>query len=152
MATRPSDPTPPVRAPDEVVGYLLKHAHLVLEERTNAALASEGITTRDLGVMRVIAAGAARSQQEIAAVLGVDRSSMVALLDALEADGVVARRPSDRDRRRNVVELTDAGRETFLRAERASIEVETRLTEPLGADGVQRLRAALRALLAAAGH
>lgn len=149
MATRPSDPA--VRAPDEVVGYLLKHAHLALEERTNTTLAADGITARDLGVMRVIAAGAARSQQEIAAVLGVDRTSMVAVLDALEAAGVVARRPSERDRRRNVIELTDAGRETFLRAERRSIEVEEQLTEPLGPDGAQRLRAALRALLEAAG-
>jgi hypothetical protein len=99
----------PVREPYEVLGYLLKHAHLALEGRTDAALAPFGITSRDLGALRVIAGGGARSQQDVAGILGVDRTSMVALLDALEETGIVARRPSEQDRRRNVIELTRAG-------------------------------------------
>jgi DNA-binding MarR family transcriptional regulator len=77
-----------------VLGYLLKHAHLALEHRAQAALADVGVTVRDLGVLRVIASGEAQSQQEAAAVLGVDRTSMVALLDALERQGILARRPA----------------------------------------------------------
>jgi hypothetical protein len=76
-----------------VLGYLLKHAHLALEHRAQAALAGVGVTVRDLGVLRVIASGEAQSQQGAAAVLGVDRTSMVTLLDALERQGIVARRP-----------------------------------------------------------
>ena len=83
-----------VRARDDVLGYLLKHAHLALEHRAQAALADVGVTVRDLGVLRVIASGEAQSQQEAAAVLGVDRTSMVALLDALERQGFLARRPA----------------------------------------------------------
>src|ERR1700752_5017295 len=85
-----------VRARDDVLGYLLKHAHLALEHRAQAALADIGATVRDLGVLRVIASGEAQSQQEAAAVLGVDRTSMVALLDALERQGIVARRPRNK--------------------------------------------------------
>jgi hypothetical protein len=70
-----------------VLGYLLNHAHLALEHRAQAALADVGVTVRDLCVLRVIASGEAQSQQEAAAVLGVDRTSMVALLDALERRG-----------------------------------------------------------------
>ena len=81
-----------VRARDDVLGYLLKHAHLALEHRAQAALADIGVTVRDLGVLRVIASGEAQSQQEAAAVLGVDRTSMVALLDTLERKGIIARR------------------------------------------------------------
>jgi hypothetical protein len=58
-----------------VLGYLLKHAHLALEHRAQAGLAGIGVTVRDLGVLRVIASGDAQSQQEAAAVLGVDRTS-----------------------------------------------------------------------------
>jgi hypothetical protein len=58
-----------------------------------------GVTVRDLGVLRIIARGEAQSQEEAAAVLGVDGTSMVALLDALERQGIVARRPSEQDRR-----------------------------------------------------
>src|SRR5487761_554164 len=79
------------------------------EEIAKGALADIGVTVRDLGVLRVIASGEAQSQQEAAAVLGVDRTSMVALLDALERQGIVARKPSEQDRRRNVIALTDPG-------------------------------------------
>jgi hypothetical protein len=44
-----------------VLGYLLKHAHLALEHRAQAALADVGVTVRDLGVPRVIASGKAQS-------------------------------------------------------------------------------------------
>jgi DNA-binding MarR family transcriptional regulator len=144
-----SDPAAPdrVRPHDDVLGYLLKHAHLALEQRTDAALADVGLTARDLGVLRVIAGGEARSQQEVATVLGVDRTSMVALLDALERRGIVARKPSDRDRRRNVVELTQDGRSLFQRAEQRSTEAEQAFTAALGDAGGAELRRALQAVL-----
>jgi DNA-binding MarR family transcriptional regulator len=75
------------------------------------------VTVGDLGVLRVIASGETQSQQEAAAVLGVDRTSMVALLDTLERQGIIARRPSEQDRRRNVIALTDHGWEVFRQAE-----------------------------------
>jgi len=102
-----------------------------------------------MGVLRVIVEGEARSQQEVAAVLGVDRTSMVALLDTLEREGIVARHPSEQDRRRNVIELTEAGRKVFTEAERASLAVEREFVGSLGVDGANELRAALRSLLAA---
>lgn len=141
-----------VRAHDDVLGYLLKHAHLALEQRTDAALADVGLTARDLGVLRVIAGGEARSQQEVAAVLGVDRTSMVALLDALERRGIVARQPSEQDRRRNVVRLTQDGRSLFQRAEQRSTEVERAFTATLGGAGGAELHRALQAVLEASGR
>jgi len=141
-----------VRAHDDVLGYLLKHAHLALEQRTDAALADVGLTARDLGVLRVIGGGEARSQQEVATVLGVDRTSMVAFLDALERRGIVARKPSQRDRRRNVVELTQDGRSLFQRAEQRSTDAEQAFTAALGEAGGAELRRALRAVLDASGR
>jgi hypothetical protein len=114
-----------------VPGYLLKHAHLALEHRAQAALAGIGVTVRDLGVLTVIARGEAQSQQEAAAVPGVDRTAMVALLDTLERKGIITRTPSAQDRRRNVIALTDhswgipAGREPVLR-DRAGLHGDAR--------------------------
>jgi len=144
-------PADPVRPHDDVLGYLLKHAHLALERQTDAALADTGLTARDLGALRVIAGGEAQSQQEVAAVLGVDRTSMVALLDALERKGIIARKPSERDRRRNVVELTRDGRSLFQRAEQRATEAERAFTAGLGDAGGAGLRRALRAVLEASG-
>lgn len=141
-----------VRAHDDVLGYLLKHAHLALERRTDTALADMGLTARDLGVLRVIAGGEARSQQEVATVLGVDRTSMVALLDALERRGIVARKPSERDRRRNVVELTRDGWSLFQRAEQRIAEAEQGFTAALGDAGAAELRRALQAVLNPSGR
>jgi DNA-binding MarR family transcriptional regulator len=148
------DPAAPdrVRAHDDVLGYLLKHAHLALEQRTDAALADMGLTARDLGVLRVIAGGEARSQQEVATVLGVDRTSMVALLDALERRGIIARKPSEHDRRRNTVELTHDGHSLFQRAEQHSIQAEQAFTAALGDTGGAELRQALQAVLDASSR
>ena len=138
-----------VRAYDDVLGYLLKHAHLALEQQSDAALADVGVTSRELGVLRVIAGARARSQQEIAALLGVDRTSMVALIDALEHRGVVARRPFEQDRRRNVVELTGDGWVLFREAESLSEQVERTFASPLGDTGGESVRRALRTVLGA---
>ena len=136
-----------MRRHDDVLGYLIKHAHLELEKQTDAALAGMGVTSRDLGVLRVIAGGEAASQQDVARVLGVDRTTMVALLDALEGERIIVRRPSEHDRRRNVVELTDAGHELFDRAESAALAVEQNFTTHLGTRGATQLRRSLRTLL-----
>jgi DNA-binding MarR family transcriptional regulator len=137
----------PIRERNEVLGYLLKHAHLALEQYTDAALAPFGITSRDLGALRVIAGGEAKSQQEVAGILGVDRTSMVALLDALEQTGIIARRPSEQDRRRNVIELTKPGRKIVVKAEQASLAVERDFVGVLGEERASDLRRTLRALV-----
>src|SRR5580704_8439851 len=117
MPTPDPETADQVRAHDDVLGYLLKHAYFALEQRTQAAL-------------------------------GVDRTSMVALLDALEHRGIVARRPAEQDRRRNVVMLTGDGWDLFRRAENQYAEAEREFTAVLGDDGAARLRQALRTVLA----
>ena len=78
------------------------------------ALAPFDIHARDLGVLLAIDRCESASQQQVAEILGVDRTTMVAIIDALEAKGIIVRRPDPEDRRRNVVELTQAG-QTLLR-------------------------------------
>ena len=137
-----------VRVYDDVLGYLLKHAHLALERRADAALSPTGLSSKDLGVLRVIAGGVARSQQEIAALLGVDRTTMVALVDRLERRGIVARRPAEHDRRRNVVVLTGDGEELVAEADQIASAAEATFTQGLNPGEADLLRRALRTLLA----
>src|ERR1700712_3067700 len=106
--------TPNLRRPEDLgrevtgaLGYLLKHAHLQLEAATTEALSPFGIDPRALGVLRVLASREPTSQQEVAQLRSVDRTTMVALLDGLEGRGVISRRPHPTDRRRNVVEMTE---------------------------------------------
>jgi DNA-binding MarR family transcriptional regulator len=137
------------RAPELTsrLGYLLKHAQLRLTELTTEALAPYGITGRELAVLVVLAAVGPASQQQAAARLGIDRTTMVAFLDTLEGKGLVARRPDPDDRRRNVVVPTAAGQDTLRHATRAHDEAERRFLAPLPRAAAEQLRRALTDLI-----
>ncbi|MBW4717233.1 MarR family winged helix-turn-helix transcriptional regulator [Saccharothrix obliqua] len=124
--------------------YLLKHAQARMAELTAEALRPHGIDGRELGVLLSVAGRVPRSQQEAARRLGIDRTTMVAMLDALEGKGLVSRHPDAEDRRRNVVELTDAGQDVLRRATEASDEAERRFLAPLDPRAARQLRDSLR--------
>jgi DNA-binding MarR family transcriptional regulator len=133
--------------PDHLVP-LLKHTLAGLAAAITAALAPHGIDGRELAVLRTFAGGRPRSQQEGAADLHIDRTTMVGLVDALEAKDLVVRQPHPDDRRKNVVEPTDAGRATLRRADAAARAAEHRFLSPLDDAQVDQLREALRTLAA----
>jgi DNA-binding MarR family transcriptional regulator len=127
------------------LGYLLKHVLAQLTEAQTKALAPHGVNGRDLAVLSAIAASEPLSQLEVAARLRVDRTSIGDLLDGLEERGLVERRRSPEDRRRNVVVLTPLGESTFEAAERIRREVESEFLAPL--PSADRFRDDLRLLL-----
>jgi DNA-binding MarR family transcriptional regulator len=133
------------------LGYLLKHARLRLSELSAAALAPYGLDGRELAALLVLASGEPASQQEAARRLDVDRTTMVALVDALEGKGLVARHPHARDRRKNVVELTATGSATLRAASRASDDAERRFLAPLTGPAIQQLKDALYTLVTQPG-
>jgi DNA-binding MarR family transcriptional regulator len=127
--------------------YLLKHAHLRMAELTTKALKPYGIDGRELGVLLSLADGRPASQQQAAQRLGIDRTTMVAMLDALEDKGLVSRHPDVEDRRRNVVELTDAGRDTLRRGTQASDAAKREFLAVLSPQAVQQLEDSLRTIV-----
>lgn len=129
------------------LGYLLKHAQYRMHQLSDRALEPYGIDGRELGVLVMIASNEPSSQQQAAQRLGVDRTTMVALLDTLEGKGLVARHPHAEDRRRNVVELTHVGHQLVEKAVKASDDAEREFLAPLSAQAAQQFRAALRALV-----
>ena len=129
------------------LGYLLKHAQLQMAELTAKALTPYGIDGRELGVLLVLADHEPASQQQAAQRLCIDRTTMVALLDTLEGKGLVSRHPHADDRRRNVVELTDAGQDTLRRATRASDDAEREFLAPLSPRAAQQLRDSLQTIV-----
>lgn len=129
------------------LAYLLKHAQLQLAELTGPALAPFGISGRELAVLLTLAGCEPASQQQAAQRLGVDRTTMVGLVDALEDKGLVARRPQEDDRRRNVVELTEAGRDTLRRAGEAAAQAERQFLAPLSPAAAAQFTESLRTLV-----
>ena len=127
------------------LGYLLKHVLARLTDEQAKALAPYGLNGRDLAVLSAVVAGEPLSQLEVASRLRVDRTSIGDLLDSLEERGLVERRRSPEDRRRNVVALTAKGESTFEEAERVRLDVEREFLASLP-DG-ERFREDLRLLL-----
>jgi DNA-binding MarR family transcriptional regulator len=130
------------------LAYLFKHAERLMSELHVEALAPFDIHARDLGVLLAIDSTEPASQQEIAQRMGVDRTTMVAIIDALEAKGMIARHPDPEDRRRNVVELTPTGQDILRQAITASDAAEAQLLAPLSLDESQQLRDLLARVLA----
>ncbi|HEY0239643.1 MAG TPA: MarR family transcriptional regulator [Friedmanniella sp.] len=125
------------------LGYLLKRAFLELEDLHAEHLAPFGVNARELTVLLFLDGREPESQQQAAARLRVDRTTMVGLLDGLEAKGLVARQADPRDRRRNVVALTEVGRQTLAQARAGSDEAERQLLGGLSSSEATQLRALL---------
>ncbi|MBE8516496.1 MarR family transcriptional regulator [Amycolatopsis sp. H6(2020)] len=125
------------------LGYLLKHAQLRLAELAEPLYAPLGVTGRQLALLTLFGDGPARSQQDGAARLGVDRTTMVALVDELEAKGLVRREVAPGDRRKRLVLLTPEGERVREAGADLTRQAEGLLLEPLSAEDAERLRTAL---------
>jgi DNA-binding MarR family transcriptional regulator len=148
MPASPPGRLPPAPVPELAghLAHLIKHAQLRLAGLTSAALAPLGISGRELAVLTVIAEQPPASQLQIATRMGVDRTTMVALIDDLERKGLVERRPDPADRRRNVIALTARGRSTTDQGAAAAGDAERQFLGSLDDSDVAVIRRALRAL------
>lgn len=128
--------------------YLLKLAFLRAAGFAGAALAPYRIDLRELAVLAPLAGPDPLSQQQLAVRLGIDRTTMVTVVDGLEGKGLVAREPHPADRRKNIVRLTAAGRAILPPARRAADRAEREFLAPLSGADADRLPELLRALIA----
>jgi MarR family transcriptional regulator, lower aerobic nicotinate degradation pathway regulator len=117
-------------------GALLDHLARRIRLRAETVLAPLGMRPRHLVALTVLRERGGCSQQALAATLEMDGTNVVGLLNDLEDLELIERRRSPEDRRRHVVELTDAGMRLLTEAECALAASEE---EVLGAlDETQR--------------
>jgi DNA-binding MarR family transcriptional regulator len=127
---------PVVNPPAHHPGALLDHLARRMRLRAGAVLAPLGLRPRHLVALTVLRDRGGSTQQALAATLDMDGTNIVGLLNELEAGNLIERRRSPQDRRRHLVELTDAGAKQLAKAECALAAVED---EVLGAlDDSQR--------------
>jgi len=92
-----------------LLGYNLRRAHQ-LSWRTYVSFIGESKIRPGLFSLLILTrANPGIAQIELGTHLGVDKASIVALLDRLERAGLIERRRSTRDRRRQGIFLTEAG-------------------------------------------
>ncbi|MDQ7809010.1 MarR family transcriptional regulator [Amycolatopsis sp. A133] len=90
--------------------WLAHRAAAALGDAFNAVSRDAGLADlRDWLVLELISKGAERTQLEIATELGVDKTTLVSILDRMERDGLVVRELSSRDRRVRLPRATAKG-------------------------------------------
>ncbi|MGH2742911.1 MAG: MarR family winged helix-turn-helix transcriptional regulator [Thermoleophilaceae bacterium] len=91
--------------------------------------------------------GGALSQQRLGRRQGVDRTTMVAVIDELERKGLVERRRNPRDRRAYSLHATAEGRRVLGRAGQAAKRAEHEFLAPIPPGDRRHLKDLLRMLV-----
>jgi DNA-binding MarR family transcriptional regulator len=115
-----------------LLGYQLRLAQLAVFRDFERAAGGLGVSPGRFGVLALVEANPGVSQSRLAQAVGLDRSTMVAVLDRLEDRRLVERRAGP-DRRTNGLWLTPDGKRLVARLKRRVTEHEVRITARLTA-------------------
>jgi DNA-binding MarR family transcriptional regulator len=128
----------------EFAGQLFFRLWRVTHTRTAEALGALGLTTALFALLNVLGTREGAIQQELGAAMGVDPSTMVSLIDQLEAAGLANRRPRPTDRRAREVVITPKGRRALEQARRLAMQVEDDVLRGLSPAERRRMLTLLR--------
>ena len=140
-------PVPPSLA--DRPGALLVIAARTGQELAKRRLSPLGLSVQLCGVLNLLAEGPI-SQQALGEQLGIDRTTIVELIDQLEKQGVVERRRNPADRRAYALSLTTHGRSVQKRAARAFDAAAADFFGPLKPAEKQAMSDMLRRMIASA--
>lgn len=150
MAQKPCvnmDPTVVHPALKGYLGYCLVRSAYKLRAMMDEALADLDLIAPMLGILRVLRDSGPISQIELGRAIGIDKASMVKVIDHLQATGFVTRTEGTPDRRVKLISLTANGAKRLEKAAKIRDEVERKFLAPLSAEEQKVLRAALPKLL-----
>ncbi|MFZ0215006.1 MAG: MarR family transcriptional regulator [Candidatus Dormiibacterota bacterium] len=136
---------PPAVLADRM-GFLLKHAQLRYQAIQQPALAPFDLDGRLLAVLALMATEGPALQARLSERLQVDRTTMVALVDALEHRGLVERKRDPLDRRGHQVTITKKGGNVLQQALAVTDAAERDFLDPLSRDEQHQFRALLARL------
>ncbi|MFE2407433.1 MarR family winged helix-turn-helix transcriptional regulator [Kitasatospora sp. NPDC059408] len=98
------------------LGLLMYRAHQLARARANQAAGPSGIELQHAGVLTAVREGRARSQRELGTALGIDKSTLVRIVDDLENRGLLLRRRTPNDRRTYEILITEEGERRLAEA------------------------------------
>jgi DNA-binding MarR family transcriptional regulator len=112
-------------------GFLLRRAHQISAAVFEDACRELALTPAQFGVLTVLQAHPGLGQSSLARALGFDKVTVLRVLRGLQARGLVARGPSDGNRRTIAVVLTPAGEDVLAQAQKPAEKAYRRLMQPL---------------------
>jgi MarR family transcriptional regulator, transcriptional regulator for hemolysin len=133
------------------IGLRLAQASRTVERAFDAALAAAGGSLPVWLILLNLKIRRPANQRELAEAVGITGATLTHHLNAMDANGLVARTRDNANRRVQVVTLTEAGEAAFLRLRAAAIAFDTRLRTGFADPDLAILDAQLHRLAANAG-
>ena len=112
---------------DGLLGYCLRRAQGAMHRDFMAAVSELELTQKQTATLWLISANPGVSQVSVAAALDMDRATMMSITDRLEERGLVIRKRSSVDRRRQELYLTPAGISRLRKVKARIAEHEARV-------------------------
>jgi DNA-binding MarR family transcriptional regulator len=124
-----------------LLGYALRRAQSAVFADFAATFtrAGEVLTPGEFGLLVLVDRNAGMSQMALARALGIDRSTLVPILNRLQGRGFLVRRASPTDGRTHALALTPAGAKALARFSRLVTTHEKRIVAGLSADETRTL-------------
>jgi DNA-binding MarR family transcriptional regulator len=116
---------------DDLIGYNLKRAYMVVQADFREALGQDGLSPRVFSALSLTVQMPNITQSSLARELGIERSGLVAIVDELESRQYLVRTAVPGDRRVQALVPTDAGRKAYADAVATVRAHETRLLSSL---------------------
>jgi DNA-binding MarR family transcriptional regulator len=128
-------------------GYCLyKSAHR-LRSQLDEALEIHGLIAPQFGILTVLNTTGGLCQADISSQMGIDKATVVKLIDGLESQNLVIRIPQKSDRRMNHLQITSKGKSTLAKGLKVAKKVEKKFLSPLTLSEQDTLRQLMPRLL-----
>jgi DNA-binding MarR family transcriptional regulator len=105
-----SQTTVDVSALEDLIGFHIRLAMLAMRRSFFRHVGGGDVRPGLSSLLQVLSSNQSASQTELAASIGIDKATIVSLIDAAESSGWIQRSRDPRDRRRHVLILTDEGK------------------------------------------
>ena len=138
-----------------LMGYALRRTQSAVfsDFAATFAKAGEALTPAEFGLLVLVDRNEGLSQMALARALGIDRSTLVPILDRLQGRDLLVRRPSPTDGRTHALALTASGENALARFARLVRVHEKRIASGLSTaetqtliDLLEKVRASARSL------
>lgn len=128
----------------EELRYLLSITHSRTSQFIQEALDEFDLTIRQQSILAFISDQSSSSQHNLAKMLEIDPSQVVALVNSLESRGLLRRQVDPNDRRTNAVVMTDEGKNYYDKVHEATKTAEARAASTLSNRDQKNLKELLR--------
>jgi DNA-binding MarR family transcriptional regulator len=131
---------------EKQLGYLLRRAQIAVFRDFFAVFNEFDIRPAQYSVLTVIECNPGLSQTQVCKALGIQKPHFVAMLDALEARGLVRRASMPNDRRSYALFLTNVGQDFIRKLHRTAAKHERRIVDRVGVEAHRRIFEMLQSL------